>query len=454
MHREKSGGDKSVSREQVFRQSAASVDPESSSPGGSSEQTGGRNNVSEGKRSIGNTVNFMHKGIQEAPESDTCLEENDEGVGGMAGVRVAFFGGDAVARRLHPSAGRLSLQGQGRMEALLRESRLLPQSSHVSSDLQEELGRSDINHLALTERSQVPLRQKDFDGATKGVSSLRAKGEPRLAQAKVQAGYAPGRKHKPGQVPASDGAGSRTTQPKRQLASRQKDPGSSKPSTFLRDSLTAGPGSRDAKPSAEKPLGLGAASRVEDPQSGATTPIENLSRSGDTEDENLGNANYMESAREDTGVGNLSINNANLQIKQPNPLSSILTMNFNNSSTNFPSKPEHARNPTTGQQGPAPKRSPKREVKFKLVGGGRESSGPAEAVRPSAVKPSPNKQSRVSMVPQVNVGARRERNEPVFEEENCLPSDSHRRINKVTLQARAPPTFMLAMNRCNSEVVT
>ena len=103
----------------------------------------------------------------------------------------------------------------------------------------------------------------------------------------------------------------------------------------------------------------------------ATTPLENLSRSGDTSDENLGNANYLESAREDTGVGNLSINNASLQIKQPNPLSSILTMNFNNSNTNFTGKQEHLKYPVTNQKGVAPKRSPHRGVKFKLVGSGR-----------------------------------------------------------------------------------
>ena len=100
----------------------------------------------------------------------------------------------------------------------------------------------------------------------------------------------------------------------------------------------------DARLFAEKPVELVAAHQVKDPQSVATTPLENLSRSGDTSDENLGNANYMESAREDMGVGNLSINNANLQIKQPNPLSSILTMNFNNSNVNFSGKLEHIRN--------------------------------------------------------------------------------------------------------------
>ena len=69
------------------------------------------------------------------------------------------------------------------MKAALHDGRLLPQSSHVSSDLQEELYRSDINHLALTERSQVPHSQKNFDGATKGVSSLRGKGEAEILQA-------------------------------------------------------------------------------------------------------------------------------------------------------------------------------------------------------------------------------------------------------------------------------
>ena len=184
----------------------------------------------------------------------------------------------------------------------------------------------------------------------------------------------------------------------------------------------------------------------------ATTPLENLSRSGDTSDENLGNTNYLESAREDMGVGNLSINNANLQIKQPNPLSSILTMNFNNSNTNFSGTLEHPRNHVANQNGVEPKRSPRREVKFKLVGDGSKSSRPIESQRPVPVKTSPNKQSRVSMVPQVNGSSpRRRRPEAVFEEENCLLSDSHRKINKVARQEREPQTFMLAMSKCNSE---
>ena len=166
----------------------------------------------------------------------------------------------------------------------------------------------------------------------------------------------------------------------------------------------------------------------------ATTPLENLSRSGDTSDENLGNANYLESAREDLGVGNLSINNANLQIKQPNPLSSILTMNFNNSNANFSGTLQRPKNLVANQnRAVVPKRSPHREVKFKLMGGGRQSHGPGETMRPGAVKTSPNKQSRVSMVPQVNASPRRGRNEPMFEEENCILTDSHRKINKVAL---------------------
>ena len=164
----------------------------------------------------------------------------------------------------------------------------------------------------------------------------------------------------------------------------------------------------------------------------ATTPLENLSRSGDTSDENLGNANYLESAREDLGVGNLSINNANLQIKQPNPLSSILTMNFNNSNTNFSGTLQHPKNLAANQnKAMVPKRSPRREVKFKLVGGSRQSNGPPEAMRPGAVKTSPNKQSRVSMVPQVNGSPRRGQIEPKFEEETCILTDTHRKINKV-----------------------
>ena len=297
----------------------------------------------------------------------------------------------------------------------------------------------------------MPLRQKNFDGATKGVSSLRAKGEQQPTQPQAQKSSKPGSKQPLAQVSSADGVGTRVTQPKRQLAPRQADPSQSKLSTFLRDSLKAMPDTRDARLFAEKPFELAAAHKVKDPQSAATTPLENLSRSGDTEEENLGNGNYMESAREDMGVGNLSINTANLQIKQPNPLSSILTMHFNNSNTNFSGKPQHPRSPASDQQRAAPKRSPRREVKFKLVGGGRQSSGPAEAMRPTAVKTSPNKQSRVSMVPQVKVGARRERAEPVFEEENCLPSDSHRKINMATLPEREPTTFMLSTNKCNSE---
>ena len=171
----------------------------------------------------------------------------------------------------------------------------------------------------------------------------------------------------------------------------------------------------------------------------APTPLENLSRSGDTSDENLGNANYLESAREDTGVGNLSINNASLQIKQPNPLSSILTMNFNNSNSNFSGTLEPPRNHVVNHNGADSKRSPRREVKFKLVGGGRKSSGLVEPLRPAIVKASPNKQSRVSMVPQVNGSSpRRGRPEPMFEEENCILTDSHRKINKVARQEREP----------------
>ena len=55
------------------------------------------------------------------------------------------------------------------------------------------------------------------------------------------------------------------------------------------------------------------------------------------------------------------------------------------------------------------------------------------------------------MVPQVNAGTRSVRNEPIFEEENCILSDSHRKINKVTLPERGPQTSMLAMSKCNSE---
>ena len=72
------------------------------------------------------------------------------------------------------------------------------------------------------------------------------------------------------------------------------------------------PATYDARLFSAKPFELAAAHKVKDPQSMATTPLENLSRSGDTSDENLGNTNYLESAREDLGVGNLSINNANL----------------------------------------------------------------------------------------------------------------------------------------------
>ena len=196
--------------------------------------------------------------------------------------------------------------------------------------------------------------------------------------------------------------------------------------------MKTAPVTYEAKLFAEKPFELAAAHKVKDPQSMATTPLENLSRSGDTSDENLGNANYLESAREDLGVGNLSINNANLQIKQPNPLSSILTMNFNNSNTNFSGTLQHPKNPVVNQNRAVdPRRSPHREVKFKLVGGGRQSNGAAEPLRPGTMKTSPNKQSRVSMVAQVNASPRRGRNEPTFEEENCILSDSHRKINKV-----------------------
>ena len=55
--------DSSVAFEKVLKKSIVSVAPESSSLGDSSEQTGGKNNVSEGKRSIGLTMNFVHKGI-------------------------------------------------------------------------------------------------------------------------------------------------------------------------------------------------------------------------------------------------------------------------------------------------------------------------------------------------------------------------------------------------------
>ena len=53
----------SIAPEKPLKKSIASVAPESSSLGDSSEQTGGKNDVSEGKRSIGRTMNFMHKGI-------------------------------------------------------------------------------------------------------------------------------------------------------------------------------------------------------------------------------------------------------------------------------------------------------------------------------------------------------------------------------------------------------
>ena len=57
------------------------------------------------------------------------------------------------------------------------------------------------------------------------------------------------------------------------------------------------------------------------------------------------------------------------------------------------------------------------------------------------------------MVPQVNVNMRSERHEPIFDEENCISTDTHRKVNKVTREEREPQTFTLAMNRCNSESI-
>ena len=92
--------------EKPLTKSIASVAPESSSLGDSSEQTGGKNDVSEGKRSIGRTMNFMHKGIHEAPE---CLEEKDKRVSRIEEVKIAFHGDRATVSRINQDAGRLSL---------------------------------------------------------------------------------------------------------------------------------------------------------------------------------------------------------------------------------------------------------------------------------------------------------------------------------------------------------